>query len=362
MLQNRLPKNCYDSSNVILNNPIVNKNLQDESKDLQDEFKSYKNTVENSEYIRKSNDDSVLLDTYRTSVQITSGLRDQLANEGTEYNNYRNDKILKALENTVKEKLTVQILRKAKLHHEANKISRCGTYYTMVTCKKCTKQNHKHSTLCKSKFCPRCQKLRSNTLMSKYRDILNDMKSPYFLTLTIKNVVHLQQHDIDRLINNFHKMRRQVFWLNNVKGGFYSVESNVGKDGKHNLHLHAIYDGKYIEPAIIKNAWYRLTGDSYIINIKRADKNSIAEVFKYMTKILEYGDNINMLREFFYATKNKRMTNTFGNIYGIKATTDFEYDKYRLIGKECTQCGSKDLIIETWHKNELLKYADSVLE
>lgn len=68
-------------------------------------------------------------------------------------------------------------------------------------------------------------------------------------------------------------------------------------------HIHLVIDAKYIPRAVIKNIWSRITGDSYIIDIRRIAKNDFRSIAAYITKYLSKasdwtGVNLDLLKGF----------------------------------------------------------------
>jgi len=135
------------------------------------------------------------------------------------------------------------------------------------------------------------------------------------LTLTLKTPAHIDRADFKRLIKSFAELRRRKLWKS--EGGFWSVECVPSNGGNH-LHLHCLQDSRFMPQKAIARAWQEITGDSFIVDIRRADRAAIFEAAKYCTKTLsrEYAETPDLLREYFLASRRVRLVGSFGTFYG----------------------------------------------
>jgi hypothetical protein len=53
-----------------------------------------------------------------------------------------------------------------------------------------------------------------------------------------------------------------------VRGGFYAIEPIHKGRGWH-VHIHAILDADYLPQAELSRLWHEITGDAYIVDIRR---------------------------------------------------------------------------------------------
>jgi hypothetical protein len=127
------------------------------------------------------------------------------------------------------------------------------------------------------------------------------------------------------LYDSFRTLRATKFWKQRVKGGcaFIEVKYSVA-NGAWNVHLHAIVHGTYIPKHDLSATWHRITGDSYIVDIRSIEhEEKIAQyVTKYVSKpfnntflaLPDYLDTVTI------CMVGRRLCLTFGDWRGIKLT------------------------------------------
>ena len=123
-----------------------------------------------------------------------------------------------------------------------------------------------------------------------------------------------------------------------VQGAMYSYENTYNeKTGEWHPHIHmfALVD-QWIDQQEFSEYWHSLTGDSMVVDVRRARKEkghgyskAAAEVCKYA---LKFGDlSVEKTWEAFKILKGKRLTGSFGLLWGVKIpetmTDDLPDDK-----------------------------------
>ena len=110
-----------------------------------------------------------------------------------------------------------------------------------------------------------------------------------------------------------------------VQGAMYSYENTYNeKTGEWHPHIHmfALVD-QWIDQHEFSEYWHSLTGDSMVVDVRRAKKEkghgyskAAAEVCKYA---LKFGDlSVEKTWEAFKVLKGKRLTGSFGLLWGVK--------------------------------------------
>lgn len=195
------------------------------------------------------------------------------------------------------------------------------------------------SQRCKRKWCPCCARQLAAARSAELDFVVERMRWPLFVTLTMQNVDELRSCDIRKLRRAFGKLRHRRFWKDTVKGGVAAVEvTNIG-NGWH-PHLHAVVDCPWLaiktrqpqrtaskgdwEKAIkaaaqeLEAHWSKCLGQpSSSVKVKRADRATIAkEVCKYTVKaedlITEEGEAGTLID----ALDGTRLMTTFGTAHG----------------------------------------------
>jgi plasmid rolling circle replication initiator protein Rep len=223
----------------------------------------------------------------------------------------------------------------------AQKLNGCGNfllfknYYTLGEVKLTKLQ-----TCGQHLLCPFCAAIRASRAIQKYVERIDQVMQenrklkPVLITLTVKNGTDLAERS-SHLMNSFRTLleRRRDYEKKGrgfnefckVKGAMYSYENTFNeKTGEWHPHIHmfALVD-EWIDQQEFSEYWHSVTGDSMIVDIRRARKEkghgyskAAAEVCKYA---LKFGDlSVEKTWEAFKVLKGKRLTGSFGLLWGVK--------------------------------------------
>ena len=223
----------------------------------------------------------------------------------------------------------------------AQKLNECGNYllfknfYTIGEVKL-----SKLRTCGQHLLCPFCAAIRASRAIQKYVERINQVLQenrklkPVLITLTVKNGSDLAERS-EHLMKSFRTLleRRRDYlkkgWGYNefckVQGAMYSYENTYNeKTGEWHPHIHmfALVD-QWIDQQEFSEYWHSLTGDSMVVDVRRARKEkghgyskAAAEVCKYA---LKFGDlSVENTWEAFKVLKGKRLTGSFGLLWGVK--------------------------------------------
>lgn len=173
-------------------------------------------------------------------------------------------------------------------------------------------------------------------------DHLADRRSR-FLTLTIKTDTLTLKQAVDKLYRSFAKLRLTRLWRRRVSGGVATCEiKRTRADDAWHPHLHILIEGRYVPHDDLRRAWFKITGDSYIVHIQPTGDSIQAAgyVTKYLRKPVpsEIVRNPDYLAEAMRALHGRRMVATFGDWRGVQLTA--VPDK----GEWSTVCSLRDLI------------------
>ncbi|MBA7541786.1 hypothetical protein ES705_34102 [subsurface metagenome] len=173
---------------------------------------------------------------------------------------------------------------------------------------------------CRHKLCPLCARARSAHVADQLHALLVAMPRPRTILITVKSTTMPLGDQLADLRNWFKKLRDTAAWKKSVAGGAYTLEITINpKTHLWHPHLHIVYDGEFFPVKVLRNAWRKITGDSYIIGVQDVgDKLGMArELAKYIGKpqhIEIFSDA--ELCEYAFAINGKRMVQTFGNCHG----------------------------------------------
>ena len=183
-------------------------------------------------------------------------------------------------------------------------------------------------------LCPVCARIRAlksiQTYMDKYKQVITEKPNlkPIFITLTVKNGPDLDER-FNHLKTAFTKLSHRRKNARNksysdtefgkIDGAVFSYETtNNGKGWHPHLHMLALAD-TWLDQSKLAAEWESITGDSYIVDIRRIRGEPIdgfAEVFKYALKFgsLSLEDNFQAYLSF----RGKRLQGALGSLWGVQ--------------------------------------------
>lgn len=177
---------------------------------------------------------------------------------------------------------------------------------------------------CHDRYCVPCSRDRSQILAENVLKTLSG-KGSRFLTLTLRHTAQPLRSQLNRLYSCFSKLRTRAAWKNHVVGGAAFVECKwIAKTQSWHPHFHVILEGKYFPKELIKAEWYRVTGDSYVTDIRfvKDDATIAGYVTKYVSKPFDstFVNQAILLQEHIAAMHRRRLCLTFGTWRGIQLT------------------------------------------
>lgn len=186
---------------------------------------------------------------------------------------------------------------------------------------------------CKNRWCPVCQSIRIATLINGYASQLNEMRAPYFVTLTGPTVPAEKLKDrIKEFGSTWRLMTSQSYWRGHKPNGIRKAECTLRPDGQYHYHYHVIVDGREHAEWLISQWLERIKGSS----IKAQDMRPVRqgeylEIFKYFTKLISTDKSAGKERRYidferlnvvFSTLKGTRVYQPFGAIKAIREEID----------------------------------------
>lgn len=110
-----------------------------------------------------------------------------------------------------------------------------------------------------------------------------------FVTLTLKTTTDDVGTSARRMIRSFRRLRQDRRLAGCFAGGAWFMEFTVhSPSGLLHPHLHILTQGEYLPQALLRLAWHKATGDSYIVDVREVKDPAIAAgyVVKYAGKLL----------------------------------------------------------------------------
>ena len=188
---------------------------------------------------------------------------------------------------------------------------------------------------CKNRWCPVCQSIRIATLINGYASQLNEMASPYFVTLTGPTVPEEKLKDrIKEFGNTWRSMTNQSYWRGHKPNGIRKAECTLRPDGQYHYHYHVIIDGRENAEWLIAQWLVRIKGSSIKAqDMRPVRKGEYLEIFKYFTKLISTDKSAGKERRYidferlnvvFSTLKGTRVYQPFGAIKAIREEIDDE--------------------------------------
>jgi len=189
------------------------------------------------------------------------------------------------------------------------------------------------SSTCKNRWCEPCSQEKRRIIQS---NVATRLKGRHlrFLTLTLKAVEDSLSNQLDRIVLCFRKLRQHKEIKPAMTGGvfFFEVTYNVEKHLWH-PHLHILFEGSYIDHAVLKRLWLSVTGDSYIVDIRaiRDSTTAASYIAKYAAKSVDSHVVAHepALNECIRSFNGRRTFNVFGDWRGLDLSknpeTQFEW-------------------------------------
>lgn len=219
----------------------------------------------------------------------------------------------------------------------AERLERCGTFPRgrLVLRYPSGHRQDLGAHQCRSRFCPRCSRRRSARLGEELAEAVAEIKGwgfnwsrVRFATLTMPNTESAAA-GIEALSAAWHRMLANRRFSRMVAGGFRCFEAKAGKDGKWNIHLHAIIwlwnEGVPYET--LREVWDQAAGGSYNQDFQELKKKAKprpgetreAAAVRYLTKYLVKFEEADEARQapggilhLAAALEGRRMFSAFG--------------------------------------------------
>jgi hypothetical protein len=192
----------------------------------------------------------------------------------------------------------------------------------------CTCKKHLLCALCASRRGVRntqAYRERFETLQAK-----NPELEVYFLTFTILNgadlherYLHLKKSMQALLKKRNHEAanhRGITTEMSKLSGGVFAFEfKRGGGESLWHPHIHMLAllpKGSWIDAQSLKEEWQAITGDSFVLNIRKADSGAFLEVFAYALKFseMDHPDRWQASQ----LLRNERLISSFGDVRGVE--------------------------------------------
>lgn len=200
------------------------------------------------------------------------------------------------------------------------------SYYGSMLCSGIMRQEGKKlvTTYCKQRWCAVCNRIRTAKTISGYLPVIRALDEIYFVTLTKKTVL---SPDLKKSIDLMNSTWRKITDIARNKRflfqGIRKAECTIRPNGLYHYHFHVVISGKENAEWLVKN-WLKRLGnnaDSKAQDCRKADEQSLKEIFKYFTKLTasnKQGErklyDYRRMDVIFQAMRNRRVFQPFGGL------------------------------------------------
>lgn len=234
----------------------------------------------------------------------------------------------------------------AGLKSEAGLIRSCCTHFTVLTCGRHEAKRIPNAR-CYLRACPDCAEWRGGRLYRKLSAGFAELMRRHpndqliFITLTLKHSNTSLKVQFRRVQSAFAKLRRRNIWKDSIRAAFSSFEPTVSK-GLWHPHIHILaLRSKWIEQAELSAVWEKITGDSFIVDIRPVRKleEGLREVLKYTLKPADVSSFTPSLLRQFHELKSAKLAGTYGELRGLDLDSDLDEPLRLFEGNCCPECG-----------------------
>lgn len=148
----------------------------------------------------------------------------------------------------------------------------------------CTQCGYMHVVQlnCGDRTCPVCRKKWYGYHFRALANVMAAWKNVRIMTLTLKNIQSecFSKESVKNMRKSFTRLLHRKYFKSRIKGGFYFVHITNHGRGFH-LHIHAVYEGEYIDNRKLSQAWHEITLDSFIVDVMKKNV-SVKRALKYL--------------------------------------------------------------------------------
>jgi hypothetical protein len=198
---------------------------------------------------------------------------------------------------------------------------------------------------CYIRICPVCKIARQMRLVSKYNHLVNLMKYPRFMTLTLKGTYKLTKANKNKMDTVCQELFRE---LRNSGYSFSkyikALEISKKDNNRYSFHYHVIYDGSFIPQSVLSDKWKKHSKGSFVVDIRKVynRKHALFYISKYIAKAVDYDIPIPQ----YVRIRKMRFFNSCG-FKGIKINKE--------IWAKCNYCGARMRYAGEYETDHVLK-------
>lgn len=183
-------------------------------------------------------------------------------------------------------------------------------------------------SLCRNRLCPFCSKALSARNALHVEAVINTMRHPSQLTLTVPSRPGPLASHISDLLNSFRRFRRTKLWRRHVRCGYWFLEITLNLETQlWHPHVHVVMDADYVSQAILQDAWSTIVGVRSILWIERVrnSRDAARELAKYATKpAAVQGYSENQVLQLATSLHGRTLMHGFGKVPKLRPDEDLD--------------------------------------
>jgi len=225
----------------------------------------------------------------------------------------------------------------------AYKVATCHTLFMARRCP--SGHSWAYPVRCKVRGCPHCDRRTALKRKAEVTAYFRQMSQPRFMTLTLPGEFHTEVYEegLDQLRLVWRRFRQRMGYKAHVDGAVYSIETTHTDKGW-NWHFHVLFDGSYWPQADIQREW-KAAGGGHQVRINAANKGSLRELLKYVTKGVGVFESPRLVGQFVNGSKRKKFFGVVGRFYGQQTAVKVELKADTPDPEACPSCGQQGIFL-----------------
>jgi len=216
---------------------------------------------------------------------------------------------------------------------------------------------------CKLRWCVHCGSARISWMTFAASSWLHTLDRPKFVTLTLRHSNSNLTWQIMNLYRFFRALRKRPDWKLYVQGGiwFFQIKKS-DPSGQWHTHIHCLLDAYYYPQYELREAWRKVTGGSFIVDIRpiHNPKKASNDAARYAACPADLSElDIDEALDVYHALHGRQLCGTFGTAKGVplKPPKDEHPELWEIIGGRSLVNGLRDTddnakaILYAYHTN-----------
>lgn len=174
---------------------------------------------------------------------------------------------------------------------------------------------------CTLRWCVLCGSAKISWLTFAASSWLRTLDRPKFVTLTLRHSSSDLNWQITCLYRFFRRLRLNSSWKLYVQGGIWFFQIKYSEsDGQWHNHFHCLLDAYYYPQYELRDAWRKVTGGSFIVDIRpiRNPKKAANDAARYASCPCDFSKlDESQCLDIYHALHGRQLCGSFGTAKGV---------------------------------------------